>query len=44
MSAAESIAVGEALWMSDLMRIATITPSPRPPSLAVALGILRSRR
>jgi hypothetical protein len=43
MSAAESIAVGEALWTSDLMRIATIAPSRRPPSLAVALGIPQPR-
>ncbi|MEP6862972.1 MAG: hypothetical protein ABJE66_20260 [Deltaproteobacteria bacterium] len=43
MSAAESLAVGEALWTSDLMRIARISPSRRPPSLAVALGIQQSR-
>jgi hypothetical protein len=44
MSAAESIAVGESLWASDLMRLATISPAQRPPSLAVALGIQQSRR
>jgi len=46
MSAAESIRVGEALWASDLMRIAVPGPAPRPPSLALSLGLGlgRSRR
>lgn len=39
MSVAESIKVGEALWMSDLARIARAPKAPRPISLAVALGL-----
>jgi hypothetical protein len=39
MSGAESLRIGEALWTSDLARIAAVRPSPRPVSLAVALRI-----
>jgi hypothetical protein len=44
MTAAESIRVGEALWASDLMRVAVPGPAPRPPSLAVSLKLRGSRR
>lgn len=39
MSAEESIAIGEALLTSDLMRVAVFPDDDRPRSLAVALGI-----
>jgi len=39
MSGTESLRIGEALWTSDLARIAAVRPSPRPVSLAVALRI-----
>jgi hypothetical protein len=39
MSGAESLRIGEALWTSDLARIAAVRPAPRPVSLAVALRI-----
>ena len=37
MSGAESLRIGEALWTSDLARLAAPVPAPRPVSLAVAL-------
>lgn len=37
MSGAESLRIGEALWTSDLARLAASKPAPRPVSLAVAL-------
>jgi hypothetical protein len=39
MSVAESIAIGEALLTSDLMRLAVFPEHDRPRSLAIALGI-----
>lgn len=39
MSAEESIAVGEALLTSDLMRLAVHPDDDRPLSLAISLGI-----
>ncbi len=39
MSAEESIAIGEALLTSDLMRVAVFPDADRPRSLAIALGI-----
>ncbi|MGH7895784.1 MAG: hypothetical protein ACREQL_14020 [Candidatus Binatia bacterium] len=39
MTADESIALGEALLTSELMRIAAFPDRPRPVSLAVALGL-----
>lgn len=46
LSIKQSIAIGEALLTSDVMRIVTPIHGPRPPSLAVALGIAgrRTRR
>lgn len=40
MTAAESIAVGEALLTSDLMRLAVFAGDDQPRSLAISLGIL----
>jgi hypothetical protein len=39
MSAEESIAIGEALLTSDLMRVAVFPDEQQPLSLAIALGI-----
>ena len=39
MSAAESIAIGEALLTSDLMRLAEFPDDDHPLSLAIALGL-----
>jgi hypothetical protein len=39
MSAEESIALGEALLTSDLMRVAVFPDEQRPLSLVIALGI-----
>jgi hypothetical protein len=39
LSAAESIAIGEALLTSDIMRLAVFPYHDRPRSLAIALGI-----
>lgn len=39
MSVEESIAVGEALLTSDIMRLAEFPDDDRPQSLAIALGI-----
>ncbi|NDC64259.1 MAG: hypothetical protein EBZ59_09825 [Planctomycetia bacterium] len=39
MSVADSIAVGEALLTSEIMRQAVFTDDDRPRSLAIALGI-----
>jgi hypothetical protein len=39
MSVEESIAIGEALLTSDLMRVAVFPDEDRPRSLAIALGI-----
>lgn len=39
MTAAESIAVGEALLTSDIMRVAEFPDDDQPMSLAIALGI-----
>jgi hypothetical protein len=39
MTAAESIAVGEALLTSDIMRFAVFPDDDQPRSLAIALGI-----
>lgn len=39
MTAAESIAIGEALLTSDIMRFAVPFGDDRPRSLAIALGI-----
>jgi hypothetical protein len=39
LSIAESIAIGEALLTSDVMRLAVFPDHDRPPSLAIALGI-----
>jgi hypothetical protein len=39
MSPEESIAIGEALLTSDLMRIAVFPDEDRPRSLAIGLGI-----
>ena len=39
MSAAESIAIGEALLTSDVMRLAEFPDDDRPLSLAIALGL-----
>ena len=39
MTAAESIAVGEALLTSELMQFATFPDDNQPRSLAIALGI-----
>ena len=39
MTAEESIAIGEALLTSDLMRVAVFPDDDRPRSLAIALGI-----
>lgn len=44
MSVGESIAVGEALLTSDLMRVAVFSERERPCSLAIALGIATSAR
>lgn len=44
MSVKESIAVGEALLTSDLMRLAEFLDDDAPVSLAIALGIERSGR
>ena len=44
LSIRQSIAIGEALLTSDVMRIAAPVKGPRPPSLAVALGITGRRR
>lgn len=44
MSAEESIAVGEALLTSDLMRLAVHPDDDRPMSLAISLGIQPVRR
>ena len=46
MSIKQSISIGEALLTSDVMRIIKPAKGPRPPSLALAIGILdrRSRR
>jgi hypothetical protein len=46
MSIKKSIAIGEALLTSDVMRIIKPVKAPRPPSLAVALGLVgrQSRR
>jgi hypothetical protein len=46
MSIKQSISIGEALLTSDVMRIIKPVNGPRPPSLALAIGILgrRSRR
>lgn len=43
MSIKRSIAIGEALLTSDVMRIIKPVKGPRPPSLAMAIGILRRR-
>ena len=39
MSVEESIAIGEALLTSDVMRLAVFPEHDRPRSLAIALGI-----
>jgi hypothetical protein len=39
MSVEESIAVGEALLTSEIMRLAEFPDDDRPQSLAIALGI-----
>jgi hypothetical protein len=39
LSVAESIAIGEALLTSDVMRLAVFPEHDRPRSLAIALGI-----
>jgi len=39
MTAEESIAIGEALLTSDVMRLAEFPDDDRPVSLAIALGI-----
>jgi len=39
MSAEESIAIGEALLTSDVMRVAVFPDDQQPLSLAIALGI-----
>lgn len=39
MSAEESIAIGEALLTSELLRLAEFTDDDHPQSLAIALGI-----
>lgn len=39
LSVAESIAIGEALLTSDVMRLAVFPEHERPRSLAIALGI-----
>ncbi len=41
LSAEESIAIGEALLTSDLMRLAEFPDYDQPRSLAIALGIKR---
>jgi hypothetical protein len=41
LSAEESIAIGEALLTSDLMRLAEFPDDDQPRSLAIALGIER---
>lgn len=43
MSAAESIALGEAILTSELMRVAQFADDDHPRSLAIALGIPPSR-
>ena len=43
MTAAESIAVGEALLTSEIMRLAVLPTDDHPRSLAIALGITPSR-
>jgi hypothetical protein len=43
LSPAQSIAIGEALLVSDVMRIAHLVSGPRPPSIAVALGLKRAK-
>jgi hypothetical protein len=40
MTAAESIAVGEALLTSEIMRLAVLPTDDHPLSLAIALGIM----
>ena len=42
MTVAESIAVGEALLTSEIMRLAEFADDDRPRSLAIALGIAPS--
>lgn len=39
MTAAESIAVGEALLTSEIMRLAVFPDDDQPRSLAIALGL-----
>jgi hypothetical protein len=43
LSIKQSIAIGEALLTSDVMRFVTPAKGPRPPSLAVALGVAGRR-
>lgn len=39
MTVAESIAIGEAILISDIMRLAEAPDDDQPQSLAIALGI-----
>lgn len=43
MTVAESIAVGEALLTSDIMRLAEFPDDDQPRSLAISLGIASGR-
>lgn len=43
MSIKQSIAIGEALLTSDVMRIIKPVKGPRPPSLAAAIDTVRRR-
>jgi len=43
LSVRQSIAIGEALLTSDVMRVIKPVKGPRPPSLAAAIAAIRRR-